>query len=259
MELGEATILAKLKKDGKWKKDDIDMMGLVFGFSGIGGWAVGLAYTLLTPSNSETLSMEDIKKAVEDAVLGIMSSEKINDLKGAMKGIIHTTFIDATSSDFSNILFRKATDLRDELDKLSEAMKNDKQYATMESLDAFTTGWALLSRVYLQVHKISPKLVTYEGYKNQVATTRTEIMESAKVCFKAHCDLIKIKGHFLSKIQNRNLLQAPFAADGYRFSDHVITGSGIDLHKPFRDLLAKLENKFIQDRIEPRIPVLQQV
>merc|ERR1719430_2172303 len=112
MELGEATILAKLKKDGKWKKDDIDMMGLVFGFSGIGGWAVGLAFTLLTQSNSKTLSMEDIKQAVEDAVLGIMSSEKINDLKGAIMGIMDTIFIDATSSDFSNILLRQVTDLR---------------------------------------------------------------------------------------------------------------------------------------------------
>lgn len=244
MELGEATILAKLKKDGKWKKDDIDMMGLVFGFSGIGGWAVGLAFTLLTQSNSKTLSMEDIKQAVEDAVLGIMSSEKINDLKGAIMGIIDTIFIDATSSDFSNILLRQVTDLRRDLNKLSVAMENDKQYATMESLDAFTTGWALISRVYLQVHKISPKLVTYEGYKDQVATARTKILKSSKVCFKAHCDLIKISEEGTKKILSDRLQALP----ALRY-----------IPEAFRDLLANSENKFIQDRIEPRIPVLQQV
>ena len=80
-----------------WKKDS-KMAALVFGSSGIGGWLVGLAFPLLTQSNSTALSKEDIKNAVQDAVLGIMSSDKINDLKGAMKGIIHTTFIDAVTS-----------------------------------------------------------------------------------------------------------------------------------------------------------------
>ena len=145
-------------------------------------------------------------------------------------------------------------------------MKSDKQYATMESLDAFTTGWGLVSSVYLTVHKISPKLVTHDAYKNQVATARTEIMESGTVCYKAHCDQIKIDRRSIAHGYHHSSHSLLLTFKGETKSKSWSPRSNVSptsffehMEKPFRDCLANSFTKFLQDRIEPRIPVLPQV
>jgi len=265
---GQDMLITKWKGDEKWKKD---MTALVFGSSGIGGWLVGLVFSLGVSAafpSAGTLSTEDVKNAVQDAVLGIVSSDKISNLNGAMKSIIHTTFIDASSSEFANILYGQARALREELNKLSEAMKSNQQYATMESLDAFITGWGLVSSVYLTVHLKSPSLVTYDAYKNQVDTARKEIMESSKVCFKAHCDQIKMESHYdeiyhgcpyrlVLKFKGNNLEEVCKINTPNHHRRNPMPKFFGHMEKPFRDLLANSFDKFIQDRIEPRVPMLQ--
>lgn len=249
---------------GKWRKDD-KMAELIFGSSGIVGWMVGLAFSLLTESHSEALTMEGIEIIVEKALLGIMSSNKITDLRGAMKSIIHTGIIDATSSDFSDLLFREARGLRDKLNKLSEAMKNNAAYATMEALDAFITGWGMVSNVYLTVHKISPKKVTSKAYNDQVAIAKTEILGASKVCYQAHVaqmklilgsyDTLYITFEEMEKCIGgtyRGRYSSTYPNMRYRWFFEY-------MEKPFRDYLENSYTKFKCDRIEQRLPVLEQV
>ena len=229
---------------------------IVFGIGGVGSFLLNMLFSLGEKKGND--NVDEIERRVKKVVGKHMADERLNDLKAIIMNMVQITFTDRTNADFTDLLYRKALDLREKLNSLSIAIGRGAQaeYTAVETLQAFIWGHNVLCTAYLTVHNIDKVKVTAVSWTGQVRDSKEQMLDTSRSWVKGVFSKFKVEPRVRKCI---NYLVVSNGEVDREDCDYPSTGpwSGTRLEEYeniMRAELDKCSSEIITGHIEPILP-----